>query len=78
MPIMSTDDQMIAGRFEHVRCRMVALNETIHIMAEIDAVTEAHCGWPILVKRDAARPLRSRRPQGSFPPIHPAARPHQL
>jgi len=30
----------------HYQKIVVALNETIHLMAEIDEVIEAHGGWP--------------------------------
>jgi len=35
------------GRIEHNQRVAVALNETIRIMGEIDAVIEDHGGWPI-------------------------------
>ena len=36
-----------AEDIEHYQRVVVALNETIRIMAAIDAVIEAHGGWPI-------------------------------
>jgi hypothetical protein len=36
-----------AEEIAHYQRVVVALNETIRIMAAIDAVIEAHGGWPI-------------------------------
>ena len=36
-----------AEDIEHYQRVVVALNETIRIMGEIDAAIEAHGGWPI-------------------------------
>jgi len=36
-----------AEDIEHYQRVVVALNETIHLMGEIDAVIEDHGGWPI-------------------------------
>ena len=36
-----------AEEIEHYQRVVVALNETIRIMGEIDAVIEEHGGWPI-------------------------------
>ena len=36
-----------AEEIEHYQRVVVALNETIRVMGEIDAVIEDHGGWPI-------------------------------
>jgi hypothetical protein len=36
-----------AEEIEHYQRVVVAFNETIRIMGEIDAAIEAHGGWPI-------------------------------
>lgn len=39
--------QLSADEIAHYQKIVVALNETIHIMGEIDQVIEAHGGWPV-------------------------------
>jgi hypothetical protein len=42
---LTTDD------FVHYHRIVVALHETIHLMAEIDRVIDAHGGWPLKVMK---------------------------
>lgn len=40
----------------HYQCILIALNETIRLMGEIDAVIEEHGGWPLVGSQDAPKP----------------------
>jgi hypothetical protein len=46
----------------HYQKIVVALNETIRIMAEIDEVIEEHGGWPDAFVTDRAAPERVEQP----------------
>ena len=39
--------ELTEEEIEHYQKIVVALNETIRIMSEIDAVIEGHGGWPV-------------------------------
>ena len=46
----------------HYHKIVVALSETIRLMAEIDQVIEAHGGWPLVGSQDASRSARITAP----------------
>ena len=60
----------------HYQKVVVALNETIRIMAEIDEVIEAHGGWPDAFHAlgSAERHLALLKVAESSPPCGPALR----